>query len=212
MNKCIYILIFVFFISCEKESPIETPVTIEPGAYYPAYPGSQWIYYSSYYNDTVIVSVEPEYRLHSFESYNLNCFATDSVYVPFIGGNPYYGYSIPKEYYSPYPGSLNNGCIYLEPFLNEEIGGFFRKTTNVHGNGYTLSVDEKLDTLTVRGNLYSDIIVVLYEYNDQFGNVVERAKTYYAKNVGKIKSIWLLNTNPAWTNTGVELIFYSINR
>jgi len=211
MKIYLSLILTIFFISCKKESSLRLPIIIEPSPYYPAYPGSYWLYYSNYSNDTVIVQIEPNYKLHSYKSHYNNNMPTDSVLVPFINSTPIYGYSIPEQPYNYNSASLYSGYI-LKPFLDTVLGVFYRETTHYHGANNVKEVTQILDTMTVRGNIYQNVIEVTTSSYDNNQALLYRTKTYYVKNIGRIKSI-ITNTvyNPIYLNTGVELISYNIN-
>lgn len=210
MTKIIPLLFLIFLFSCKKESPIEpTILTIEPGAYYPVYPGSYWKYVNLYNNDTFQIDVYPEYKKHHYKS-DFNCFMTEYVLVPFIGSTPYYGYSIPKITY--WDAGDSTDCRTLIPFLKEEVGGLYSEY-HAYSNhdSKSIFVSGFKDTMTVQGILYYDIIVVIFQdkYNQ---TIMQQTNSYYARDVGKIRSISTINLyNPAIVGTGSDLLEFSIN-
>jgi hypothetical protein len=213
--KIVFLIVLVILIgSCKKETPIESAVlTIEPGAYYPVYPGSYWKYFNSYSNGFYDNQVDSVYRLNAYKSQRHDCFITDSVYVPYMNGIPIYGYSLLQHTYSVY--SNNNSpsdCKSLVPFLKEDLGGIYGASTSQRGAGYQYDVTSLIDTMTIRGTLYQDIIEVTYTEHNDNNITIGKSKTYYAKNVGLIKRITLIYVwNPSYEGTSIELDSFYIN-
>jgi hypothetical protein len=152
-----------------------TPQTIYPGSYYPCYPNSWWEYQV---NDTTMEtsSVSSTYLPHSYQYSTLDGeFMTDTVLVPFLDGNPIYGYQ--KIQKSPY--------IYGDGFekhllLSETVGFRYRRwhTDTRYGDfNEHLEVTQK----TFDG---TDSLIVL-EGHWVYGPYVNW-KTYevYKKNIG----------------------------
>lgn len=184
-------------------------LTIKPLPYYPAFPGSYWKYYRSYFNDTTITKVDSVYKLHRFYECNNGCDSTPWVYVPFIGSEPIYGYAKPQVSVSQ--TNYMNYCQKLYPFLRETYGWIATGYTlfSNHSN-HEYYVSDFIDTLTVQNNLYNDIIEVTYHFKNDF-TILSESKIYYAKNVGLIKSIVTYQVQaPQLVGATMELIEYKV--
>lgn len=95
--KHLYLLFIILILfSCNKYEEVNEYETIYPLPYLPAFPGSYWKYLDEN-GDTVVINTDPEYKLHSYESFELYSTKTVPVYVPYWNGEPLYGYSSPQQ-------------------------------------------------------------------------------------------------------------------
>ena len=130
MKKIIILSIFIAFSSCKKEksnnsSSYAPPSIIYPGSYFPCYPNSWWEYQIIDYNNNTTLqlsSVGSNYEPHSFITNESGDFS-DTALVPFLNGNPIYGYQ-KLDYVAPPFGSYYT----LWPILNENVGHTFKRS------------------------------------------------------------------------------------
>ena len=90
--KNIWIILIQFIVlgGCEKaEEPL--PPIVEPGSYFPVYPGSWWKYIDKL-NDTSLSSTSDGYLVHSFKIDDEPEQYSAPKRVPFLNGEPIYGY------------------------------------------------------------------------------------------------------------------------
>ena len=174
-------------VSCtwEKEQlEIETdPMTVVPMSYYPVYPGSWWTYQL---NDTTTEQVEvsatylPHSYINSPESISENQTYSDTVYVPFVNGNPVYGYNKIAWVRPPF------GDYYVQwPILSEEVGfEFERDWTDKRFGDFSEKV--KVTSKYFNG---TDSIITLEGHWVYGPNVSKKCYQTYAKNIGLTFSV-----------------------
>ena len=210
MKHLIAILsISIVVISCKKESVEPIPIdsntnttspcdttfiydnildTIHPSDYLMAYPGSWWEYSDG---STIDATSWSEVAISS-KTIQDNCVTItyDNVILP-----SYNGYSVANK---SYVFEVSSTETRLEPILDTTIGTFYQKNY-YYGSGsassthtHTFSLEEKLNSLTVNGVIYGDVLHVKYRYEishyQGYGpdEIIDR---YFAKNVGLIKEI-----------------------
>ena len=174
-------------VSCtwEKEQlEIETdPMTVVPMSYYPVYPGSWWTYQV---NDTTTEQVEvsatylPHSYINSPESISENQTYSDTVYVPFVNGNPIYGYNKIAWVAPPF------GNYYVQwPILSEEVGfEFERDWTDKRFGDFSEKV--KVTSKYFNG---TDSIITLEGHWVYGPNVSHKSYQTYVKNIGLTFSV-----------------------
>ncbi|RYM33843.1 hypothetical protein ERX46_07720 [Brumimicrobium glaciale] len=196
------ILIFTFIVaisalfSCEKNNYSPVIETIEPLPYFPAFPGSYWIYdsgdtmkvdsYVEYEYNTADYNSKPNYKTYKFPRLILS-----GIYNDYVLGDDIFTYvneySILKSSAS---GNLNppfKELLSLTEGSEFTIGAAYK---NSKETGKTIKVDT---TITIGTTQYNDVIVTI-QFNEECiyetGGTPESCATireYYAKNVGLIK-------------------------
>jgi hypothetical protein len=195
------------------------PDTIYPGNYLPVYPGSYWIYVKTKFGpggtstgfDTMTTS--PGYVLHSylaFAPYGTDPDSTVPAYVPYWNNKPMYGYGTPMLV--NYVPSLGSGMS-LYYYLSESAGATSYSSTGNYGNAYTTVIAKDVP-VTVGTTTFPQVIIT-EDYTYYYSELKLRAKHYYAKNVGLIKSE--LYPDPDWPQsvqdtTILEISSYLINQ
>ena len=210
--------LFYFTVSCKKSADDVSPAsirttdttdtntvttpgydTVYPKSYYPIYPGSFWKYKV---NDTSEATVKSDsiYRLHSYLNDYGGSSHSDTVYVPFLNGEPVYGYDhllyiLPGWFYKRFP------------IVTETVGDFFKgsyQDTRGPQNIYDyITVIEK----TKRNN--DSIIITKRQY---VTNAVETLYyTEYTKGIG-ITKYCAINGATLDTTYKKVLVDYFINR
>lgn len=176
------VLIAFTFSSCTwdkmEEHVYTEPLTIVPSSYYPVFPGSWWIYEV---NDTTIeeATVSATYLPHSYTNSPQNLAGvqshSDTAFVPFLNGNPIYGYSKIDWVSAPF------GNYYVQwPILSEQVGfEFERDWTDKRFGDFSEKV--KVTNKFFNG---TDSIITL-EGHWVFGpNASRKSYQTYIKNVG----------------------------
>ena len=183
--------------ACNKNKN-EIIETIEPGSYFPVYPGSYWKYVDSN-GDTLIRETEPEYVE---DIYYVGGVAEQGPYfVPIYEGKPIWGYY--EHYKNPahtydYPGFVLilsdslyswNTYIWRTPALMRKVV-FKDSSINVQGNIY-----------------YPTLMVQEYIQPDMSPDTSWVYKRYYTEHVGLINEQYL-DYSGIYT---IYLIDYHIN-
>jgi hypothetical protein len=196
--------LIALFAGCKKDAPAakQTPVpdTIKPLSYYPIYPGSWWKYLQ---NDTGIVlsKASVTYQANSFmELSSGGNVASPVCMVPYLDGQPIYGYQEIAFIPPPFGGYYTKW-----PILSETIGAQFSK---YWVDPRTQSVSEQI-TVMSKTRVGSDSILTLKgslnnpPYNTQ--------KTYYLyqKGVGLINT-YTIDTVSHDTLSSLRLLSYYI--
>jgi hypothetical protein len=96
---------------CHKEKPYKL---VKPRSYYPVYPGSSWKYLKNG-KDTVLWKTSDNYVLHHYKTRNGQ--ESETVAVPFLNGQPIYGYERVQHIDPPF-GDYDE----LWPILSEQVG------------------------------------------------------------------------------------------
>jgi len=170
-------LFFLICAACNKDKN-EIIETIEPGSYFPVYPGSYWRYIDSN-GDTLSRTTGPKYVEDIY--YVGGVAKQGPYYVPLYEGKPIWGY---YEHYNnlshsyDYPGfvlilsdSMYSWNTYISrtPALWRKV--VFRDSSiNVLGHNY-----------------YPTIMVEEYRADGTSPNLAWEYKRYYAKHIGLIK-------------------------
>lgn len=178
--KLIYILLLGGLITaCVKSKPDFQEE--RPGDYYPAYPGSYWIYNTG---EHVMVAAEYEHaRLYKSRrkthpnDHQFECIFQEEGLYPRIG---------PKAYLKKYTlyNTTPSGQCGSSILLSEQPG--FDITTDGHRYGSRGILVKAIDTTVVlpNGDRYDSVICMrTWARGHEFPNIVE---TYYAKHVGLI--------------------------
>jgi len=195
----VFVIFLILVLSCEKE---HKPETIYPKDFYPVYPGSWWQYLE---NDTLTVfdRVSDNYMEHSYKvGRDGDTAMSETVKVPFLNGNPIYGYEFIEHIDSPF------GNFYIPwPILSEEIGfeferGFFDKRMG-DGSEYVL----------VKGKFIEDneeILILTSHWGSECFERFNISFQKYVKGVGL--TFWcIVDTTTMDTIYKKELVDYHIN-
>jgi len=226
MKKLILLVIIsaLFLVNCKKENtsvitedeevpPVKKYDTLKPLSYYPIYPGSYWKYAVND-TDTVLSQASLTYQKNSFIEFkgyiapNSMFFTTgpsDTVYVPYLDGNPIYQYNRlehirdhsnqPADYYRKWP------------ILSEKIGFTFDGDSNTKKYG---DFAEHLTVRTKTVDANNDSILVL-NGNWVYGpNLNCRTTKIFTKNIGLTFSL-KVDTVLHDTLYKLQLINYHIN-
>lgn len=158
--------------------------TIKPFDYFPAFPGSYWVY-----NNGDTLRVEDNYKLCIYnDAYYLYPPNFDTVYLPKFLPNSIYGDVFIKGYLI-----TNHGGYKDPPFrfiLSETVGASFYVASLVSSKveGMTIKKDT---SIIVNGITYNNVIITI-QYDTHFSMYyppMECAgvKEYYAKGIGLIR-------------------------
>ena len=192
----VFAIFLIFVLSCEKE---RKPKIIYPKDFYPVYPGSYWKYTE---NDTLTVFdyVSDDYMEHSY--YNHNNTWSETVKVPFLNGNPIYGYEYIEHIGAPF-GDFDTPW----PILSEEVGfeferGFYDKREH-DGSEYVVVKDKYTED-------DEDILILTSHWGR---SCLENTNTSYQKYVKGIGlTFWcIVDTTTMDTLYKKELVDYYIN-
>ncbi|MBE9467820.1 MAG: hypothetical protein IMY72_05785 [Bacteroidetes bacterium] len=175
IKELILLFILVISFSCQKEND---PSVISPKSYFPAYPGSYWVY-----TDGETRTVEPDYCLHSYQQGVVGPDFSEEAYVPKMGQQYVYEYGITQNSVThPLKQLLSeklNDTWVVKDWNNEEI---IRKVIAIND---TVKINQYPSTSN-KINSYNPVIVVI-EYSSSEGEKHWRSKEYYAKNIGLIR-------------------------
>ena len=198
-KRLLFLSIVVFSFSCQKE---EVPSVIYPKSYFPAYPGSYWVY-----TDGETRTVEPDYCLHSFQQGIVGPDFSEEAYVPKMGQQYVYQYGITQNSVT-YPlkqllsEKLNDSWV-IKDWNNDKIK---RKVVAIND---TINIDQypyTSDSVT----FYTPVIVVI-EFSSLEGEAHWRSKEYYAKNIGLIRRDINISRDTVESAVVFELVECSIN-
>lgn len=193
------IIIFTAFIaisalfSCEKndKAPV-VATTVQPLPYFPAFPGSYWIYdngdtmkvdgYFDYTFNSASYTAEPVYKTFKLPKLVLNGIFNDNDTYAYVNE-----YSISKANESNYKDPAFKELLSLTENTEFTIGG---ASQGHRITGKTVKTDT---TITVANVQYNDVIVTI-QYDEAcitYGNGTPEScadiREYYSKNVGLIK-------------------------
>ncbi|MES2587836.1 MAG: hypothetical protein V4622_02580 [Bacteroidota bacterium] len=218
--RTIYIILFFGLFSCKKDKVDDIYKTIEPLEYFPAYPGSYWVYSNG---DTLKVTDKYEQCIFNSEGYSA-VPDYDTLILPKLILNKIYnpndisafvnGYSISKQTTSFYKDAAFKGILSLVE------GDEFIKSYHDEGH-QTIGKTIKTDTTILIGNtIYQDVIVTIEFDKACPSNTNYSAeecadlKEYYSKNIGLIKreSRYNFPTGTAPYITDFELIKCEIKK
>ena len=198
MRQIVIILLVFGLLSCEKQNvsgtePInETYDTIKPLEYFPAYPGSYWVY-----NNGDTLKVSDEYEIYIYNSADFDAEPKyDTIVVPKLILNGFYNsldtfafvkqYSISKPKNSGYRDPAFKGILSVTEGAEFTIGAVYQ------GHRWVGKTIKKDTVIEIVNTLYTDVIITI-QYDEactDFGNIPEECATikeYYAKNIGLIK-------------------------
>jgi len=186
---------FLIFLGCKDDNPITiikpgvppTYDTVEIGSYFPAYPNSYWMY-QDLNGDTIIHQTDSAYFL--FSNYNPinNPYDTTKYYAPL------YDSMIVKKY-SLYVGSSSYHESGWKTILPDSIyiGNMFTEQyiwSSTYYSGKITAIDTTMEISSVQ---YDSVLVVV-EYIGPSVGTFTYGRTYYAKNIGIIKTeYWGIN-------------------
>lgn len=208
------ILIFLFasliLFQCKKDSEESPPPsnstptttqydTIKPMSYYPVYPGSYWKYIE---NDTdTIVSNATAYAPHSYLK-NINSEYSDTVYVPFLDGNPIYGYDKIDWVQPPF------GNYYTTwPIISETVGfNYERAWTDKRFGDFS----EYLIIADKTTNQNQDSVIIVKGHWVWGPNVAKISTQEYVKDIG-LTNYFIVDTVANDTTFKLVLFDYYIN-
>jgi len=202
--KLTFFLLIFLLIACNKEDNYRI---IEPGSYFPVYPGSWWKYII---NDSTIIkdSTSENYMLKS-----LPPEYSEQVYVPIyysasgspvaING-PVYKYHKIINYPKRGPGSQ------LWPILSETIGYSFDVTP------YDVTHNPVIERATVQAKIYNgqdSILIITGHFEDVYGTDTLPLKRHreFIKNIGLSMNV-LYDTVKMDTVYKGMLLDYYINK
>lgn len=166
--------------------PAWNPVydTIKPLDYFPAFPGSYWIY-----NNGDTLRVEDNYKLCIYNhAYYLYPPDFDTLYLPKFLPNSIYGDVFIMGY------SITNHGSYKDPpfrgILSETEGGCFYVASLVDSKVEGMTI--KKDTSIMINNITYNNVIITIQYNTRFispcsPEVYAGVKEYYAKGIGLIR-------------------------
>ena len=205
--------ILIGFISCKKDKEYDK---IEPLEYFPAFPGSYWIYDN---NDTLKVEGYEKY------TYNSSFYTATDEYVtlvlPKLTLNGIFNQKDAFAYLKEYSLSKSSNSNYRDPAFIELLslieGAEFTISAPWQGSqmlGKTIKVDTSIFIGTKK---YENVIVTIhfdYACVSITGRSPENCafvKEYYAKNIGLIKRERRYHFDSTFVKD-FQLIDYKINR
>ena len=214
-------LSYILFVGCKKDkcntinSISYSHDTIYPHAYFPAYPGSYWVY-----NDNMTIQVEPDYipfKLIETNKYNdCKAITKEEVLLPKIG-EQFISYDRFIEYFSEEHNSeylLFSDQTNWQSWQDPES----KYTTSKIFNDVAYSKMRTLigfqENLIVNSVTYNDIMVIEeLSFAHYSGTHLTDVDTfYYAKNVGIIRQLnQHYSSNPPFAVDTFDLTNYLIN-
>jgi len=192
------ITVLIGLISCEKDNekkPNDSVIydTIKPLDYFPAYPGSYWIYDN---NDTLKVANQYEKYIFNSSGYTAEP-DYDTLILPKLILNGIFNSPDTFAYVNGYSISKSNESNYRDPAFKELLslteGSEFTIGGAIQGHkitGKTIKVDT---TINIGTTEYKNVIITIqfdYACVSGTGGSPENCATireYYAKDVGLIK-------------------------
>jgi len=216
-------VVLIGMIACNKSNPpqpqtvnIVTYDTIKPSSYFPAYPGSYWVYDN---DDTLKVEKYEKYVFNSAGYTALPDF--DTLILPKLILNGIYNQNDVFAYVNGYSLSKSNNSDYRDPsfkyFLSLTEGSEFAIGGAFQGHqikGKTIKVDTSIYIGTTH---YENVIMVIqfdYACIVGIGGTPEGCATlreYYAKDVGLIKRETRNQLDGEFVKD-IELVKYVINK
>lgn len=209
------LIVLIGMISCEKDNNVYD--TIEPLEYFPAFPGSFWIYDN---NDTLKVEKYEEYTFNSagytatpvYETLILPKLILNGIYNRNDSIGYVREYSISKSSDSNYRDPAFKGLLSLTENTEFEIGGA------THGHKLTGKTIKADTTIFIGAKKYENVIMTIhfdYACISGTGGSPEDCATlreYYAKDVGLIKRERRNYPMETEFNKVIELVKYEINK
>ena len=213
MKRRTHLFFTLFLCSCslfsctwemEQVENTQEPITYVPFDYYPVYPGSWWLYEVNG-STTEQVEVSATYLPHSYVNSPTNLSGaqtfSDTAYVPFLNGQPIYGYNKINWVSPPFGG------YYAQwPILSETIGFEFERdwTDKRYGD-----FSEKVK---VTGKFFNgtDSILTLEGHWVYGPNISKKSFQTYGKNIGLMHE-FIIDTLGGDTVYKKVLIDYLIN-
>jgi hypothetical protein len=180
-------LIPLAIISCEDDNQkeyrpnIQIYDTVTIGDYFPVYPNSYWIYTGSD-GDTIIHKTDTGYFLWSNYNPINNPYDTVKYYV-----TTYDGKAVKK--YNIYVGTDSYHESGWETILPDSIyiGNLFQKRYDWPNTYYSGKI-QTIDTTLIFNSLHYDSVLIVLEYCGPSVGILPFGKTYFAKNIGIIKT------------------------
>jgi hypothetical protein len=202
----ISVLLCLFVIvACQKEKAPDPPI-IEPGSYFPVYPDSWWKYLV---NDAVVQfdTTSDDYIVHSFKIDGDPDRYSAPARVPFLNGEPIYGYSYVESVY--FPTTIYDGIQELWPILSETVGFTFNRGWNDARLGHPEEI------VCVKSKTFNgqDSILTLESYWYGWsipGAISNKRYRQFYKNIGLVSEI-LVDTATSDTLSRKILIDYYVN-
>jgi hypothetical protein len=206
-------IVCLLLSACDKDDPyVPDPVLIEPGPYFPVYPGSFWDYTVAKYmysGGTIIGKSYSTHRDTTASEYKEHHYATWAEYpngwcngplidddirfselclVPFFNGCPVYYYDQILLRSTCSHGGHDSFDRY--PMLSEEIGKSFRAEgwLDPRVPNYPLVLTALLKTTNNNGD---SILICEEKYSQPYSHVTRK---WYTKGVGLTMSILLTYT------------------
>jgi hypothetical protein len=217
----LFTLSVLFISSCRKDSCNNVvkytydDIITTPHPYYPAYPGSFWVY-----NDSITVNVESTYK--SFKLTETNTFKgcksiiNYEVLVPQIGEDYLYYDRLVKAYSEEHH---SENILFSDDTLwkswQDPESKFF-KGKYYYGDMYYnhRKFVNRLDSITIGNTIYHDIMIIEEsKYVSAFGGITLGIDTiYYAKNIGIVREMKMVkDNNPPFEVDTLDLTDYFIN-
>ncbi len=187
--------------------------TIAPLCYFPAYPGSYWVYSSG---DTM--KVDPDYQMHIFDvaEWPAPDPVWDTLALPMLIQNGILTAGYEEIFVNGYTMTGMPRISYRDPhfmkFLSETEYLIFPITEFAQGSQILGKTITKDSTVAVGSQSFDSVLVVI-QFNYMCGGSQESCanqRDYFAKGVGLIKRENRQNANTPWI-TELELNSYYIN-
>ena len=184
-NNLLVIIILLLISSCERSD--ESIMKIAPLEYFPAYPGSYWVYSNK---DTIRVNENYEkctYRSSDFTASEQH----ETVLLPRLSKNNIFNSAFVKEYSITNSSGLSHDSYFRE-ILNIIEGGSFYITSSYSGH-QNIGITIKTDTTIVLNGVTFENVIVTIQYDSYFAGMGKtplecaHVREYYAKNIGLIK-------------------------
>ena len=160
---------------------------IAPLEYFPAYPGSYWIYSNE---DTLRVNAYYEKCIYKSSDFDA-APQYETLLLPQLSENDIFGSCFVKGYsITNHSGLSHDG--YFREILNINEGGSFYITSSYSGHQNVGKTIKKDTTIVLNGVTFENVIITL-QYDSYFINMGEtpiecaHIKEYYAKDVGLIR-------------------------
>ncbi len=223
-------LLFCFFLatiflgSCSKEDDIITDNglsydTIKPLDYFPAFPGSYWIYDN---NDTL--KVADQYQMFIFGLNEIDPAYYDTLLLPKLESSNIYNTDDSYGFVRRYEITAPSGAAYIQGpiyrgILSTKEDSIFIYGPSIQGH-YPMAKTIKVDTSIYIGSKEYKNVIITIHWDDAcisggYGNSPEDCATlreYYGKDVGLIKREHRYYPNETLFTIHFELVDYYINK